>query len=58
MDFDKHAFISYAHIDNQPISEEDKGWISDFHNMLEALLDMKLGEEVSKNTDHLIQYKN
>jgi len=44
MDFDKHAFISYAHIDNQPIDEEDKGWISDFHDSLEALLEMKLGK--------------
>jgi len=47
MKFEKHAFISYAHIDNQPISNEDEGWISDFHSKLEAMVMMKLGENVS-----------
>ncbi|MFP4507218.1 MAG: DUF4062 domain-containing protein [Cyclobacteriaceae bacterium] len=44
--FEKHAFISYAHIDNKPISDEDEGWISDFHASLESLVSMKLGENV------------
>ncbi|MDF9797280.1 hypothetical protein OKW21_002543 [Catalinimonas alkaloidigena] len=46
MKFEKHAFISYAHIDNKPISDEDEGWISDFHASLESLVSMKLGENV------------
>ena len=46
MNFEKHAFISYAHIDNKPISEDDEGWISDFHASLDSLVSMKLGENV------------
>ena len=46
LEIEKHAFISYAHIDNEPISKEDEGWISEFHDSLKKLLAMKLGEEV------------
>ncbi len=46
MHFEKHAFISYAHIDNLPIREDDEGWISNFHMSLESLVSMKLGENV------------
>ena len=46
MNFEKHAFISYAHIDNQPISDEDEGWISNFHTLLQSMVSMKLGEKV------------
>jgi hypothetical protein len=42
--FRKHLFISYAHIDNQPLTPEQKGWISRFHATLEALLSMRLGK--------------
>ena len=41
-----HAFISYAHIDNQPIRDDDEGWVSDFHTSLQSLVSMKLGENV------------
>lgn len=37
------AFISYAHIDNQPLSPEQQGWITRFHQTLHALLNMRLG---------------
>jgi hypothetical protein len=47
MKFEKHAFISYAHIDNQPISDEDEGWISNFHELLQSMVSMKLGEKVN-----------
>lgn len=47
MKFEKHAFISYAHIDNQPISDEDEGWISSFHELLQSMVSMKLGEKVN-----------
>ena len=42
--FKKDLFISYAHIDNQPLTPEQKGWISRFHASLEALLSMRLGQ--------------
>lgn len=42
--FRKDLFISYAHIDNQPLAPEQKGWISRFHASLEALLSMRLGQ--------------
>jgi len=41
--FETDLFISYAHIDDQPLSPEQKGWISRFHASLEALLSMRLG---------------
>ena len=43
MEFDKHLFISYAHIDNQPLPPEEQGWISRFHKSLESVLSMRLG---------------
>ena len=42
--FNKDLFISYAHMDNQPLSPEQKGWISRLHATLEALLSMRLGK--------------
>ncbi|MFN9695555.1 MAG: TIR domain-containing protein, partial [Synechococcaceae cyanobacterium] len=38
-----HVFISYAHIDNVPITEEQQGWISRFHSTLEVFLSQRLG---------------
>lgn len=35
MTFDSDAFISYAHLDNLPLIEGDKGWVADFHRALE-----------------------
>jgi hypothetical protein len=43
MAFDQHLFISYAHIDNQPLTSEEQGWISRFHKSLESALSMRLG---------------
>ncbi|MHC4070957.1 MAG: toll/interleukin-1 receptor domain-containing protein [Planctomycetota bacterium] len=43
MSFEKHLFISYAHIDNQPLIPEQQGWITRFHASLEALLSMRMG---------------
>ncbi|MEB3168355.1 MAG: TIR domain-containing protein, partial [Synechococcaceae cyanobacterium] len=40
-----HVFISYAHIDNLPLSEEQQGWISRFHNTLEVFLSQRLGDK-------------
>lgn len=44
MDSDKTIFISYAHIDDQPLVEGEQGWISAFHSVLEKRLSMLLGE--------------
>lgn len=38
----KQIFISYAHIDNKPVGEKP-GWISRFHESLEAMLSTRLG---------------
>ena len=43
MNFEQNLFISYTHIDNQPLSDGDKGWISRFHASLKAMLSMRLG---------------
>jgi hypothetical protein len=38
-------FISYAHLDNEPLVEGERGWISSFHYVLERRLAMLLGEQ-------------
>jgi hypothetical protein len=43
MRFEKDLFISYAHIDNKPLTSEQQGWITRFHASLEALLSMRMG---------------
>jgi len=39
-----HVFISYAHIDNYPLPESPKGWVSYFDEALTNLLSQKLGK--------------
>ncbi len=41
--YTKDIFISYAHLDNQPLSPGEDGWITRFHATLQALLNMRLG---------------
>ena len=43
MEFQRHLFISYAHIDNIPLTENQQGWITRFHNTLTAMLSMRIG---------------
>ncbi len=45
MEFDNHLFISYAHIDNVPFSPEQKGWVTRFHDSLETVLSMRIGDK-------------
>jgi hypothetical protein len=45
MEFQRNVFISYAHIDNVPLSEQQLGWITRFHNTLSAMLNMRLGRK-------------
>jgi hypothetical protein len=40
------VFISYAHIDDQPMMEGQRGWISQFHRSLEVRMAQLLGEEL------------
>lgn len=53
--FAKDLFISYAHIDNLPLTPEQKGWISRFHATLEALLSMRLGQAAQIWRDNKLQ---
>jgi hypothetical protein len=43
MDFEHNLFISYAHIDDQPLTPGEKGWITRFHATLNAMLSMRMG---------------
>ncbi len=43
MKFEKDLFISYAHLDNKPLTAEQQGWITRFHESLEAMLSMRMG---------------
>jgi hypothetical protein len=45
MTFEKHLFISYAHIDNRPLNPGQEGWISHFHSSLESMLSMRMGRK-------------
>ena len=45
MEFQRNVFISYAHIDNVPLSEQQLGWITRFHNTLMAMLSMRMGRK-------------
>lgn len=45
MQFEKDVFISYAHIDDEALSDGLKGWITEFHKALEVRLSQLLGEE-------------
>ena len=55
MGFDKHLFISYAHLDNQPLPPEQQGWITQFHASLEAFLSMRLGRKAEIWRDEKLQ---
>jgi hypothetical protein len=47
MSFENDIFISYAHIDDQPLVEGQKGWISSFHRALEIRLAQLMGRPPS-----------
>jgi hypothetical protein len=46
-DFENDIFISYAHADNLPLTEDQKGWIEYFHKYLETKVRVLLGEPLS-----------
>jgi len=43
MNFENDIFISYAHIDNQPLVKDTDGWVSQFHHALEVRVDQLRG---------------
>ncbi len=45
MNFEKDAFISYAHLDNVELIEGTKGWITNLHRALEVRLAQLLGKQ-------------
>ncbi len=53
--FDFDLFISYAHIDNEPLEPSRGGWISRFHTSLNALLSMRLGKKARIWRDDKLQ---
>src|SRR5215475_981719 len=55
MGFDKHLFISYAHLDNQSFPPEQEGWITRFHASLEQFLSMHLGRKTEIWRDKKLQ---
>jgi hypothetical protein len=48
-------FISYAHIDDQPMLEGQRGWISQFHRSLEVRMSQLLGQELKIWRDPKLQ---
>lgn len=45
MDFEYDVFISYTHLDNKPLSKDEEGWISRFHDSFNTRLAQLLGRE-------------
>jgi hypothetical protein len=43
--FERDIFISYAQLDNEPLTAEESGWVSTFHNALQKRLGQLLGRK-------------
>jgi hypothetical protein len=54
MAFEYDVFISYANSDNLPLTEGEKGWVSNFQKFLDTMLEQLLGLDVKFATseDH------
>lgn len=55
MKFENDIFISYAHLDNQPLIRDAEGWISQFHHSLSVRVSQLLGKESSVWRDPKLQ---
>jgi len=53
--FEDDLFISYAHIDNQPLAEGLKGWVETFHERLKIRLEQLTGEPARVWRDRKLQ---
>ena len=47
MKIERHAFISYAHIDNEQLPTEQEGWVTLFHKVLAQMLAGRLGSHAN-----------
>jgi len=55
MSFEHDAFISYAHLDNEPLPTKEYGWVTLFHNTLRQRLKGPLGREPAVWRDPKLQ---
>lgn len=53
--YEDEVFISYAHIDNQPLDECLKGWVETLHERLQIRLSQLTGEPVTIWRDRKLQ---
>lgn len=53
--YNTDIFISYAHIDNQPLTKDHAGWISRLHESLSTILSWRLGKNVHIWRDDKLQ---
>lgn len=53
--FERDIFISYAHLDNEALTEEEKGWVSAFDNALQKRLGQLLGRKPDIWRDRKLQ---
>jgi hypothetical protein len=45
MYFEQNLFISYAHLDDQPLTPGAMGWVTRFHATLKAIIGTRLGRD-------------
>ena len=55
IEFECDAFISYAHIDNEELPPDNKGWVTELHDALEKRVAMLLGRDPRIWRDPTIQ---
>lgn len=41
------VFISYVHVDNQPLKVGDRGWVTQLHAVLQTMLAQRMGRQAS-----------
>ena len=54
-DFEYEVFISYAHLDNKPLLDSKKGWITQFDLVLDNMLSQYLGSEARIWRDNMLR---
>jgi hypothetical protein len=55
VNFEQNLFISYAHLDDQPLPPREQGWITRFHATLKAMLSMRMGRHAKIWRDEKLQ---
>jgi hypothetical protein len=55
MSFTRDAFISYAHIDNEPLPDEKEGWVTVFDKALRQVLSRYTGKDANIWRDEKLQ---